>query len=60
MGLPHYSKVIRGKAIDKGAEYGSRIRGGEGSGEVGDETEDLLELLREVMVSEIVSKRRIP
>jgi hypothetical protein len=52
MGVPHYSRVIRGKAVEQGPEYGDRTRMGEGSGTAGDETEDLTELLREVMVSE--------
>lgn len=54
MALPHYSRVIKGKAINQGAEYGSRLRGGEGSGKSGDETEDLLELLLDIMVSGLV------
>ncbi|WVW78164.1 hypothetical protein I302_100115 [Kwoniella bestiolae CBS 10118] len=49
MDLPLYTRVIKGKAVSKGAEYGSRLKGGEGSGEKGDETEDLTELLKEVM-----------
>jgi diphthine-ammonia ligase len=50
MGLPHYSRVITGGAVEQGAEYGSRERGGEGSGREGDETEDLTALLLDVMV----------
>lgn len=50
MSLPLFSRVIKGKAVSRGAEYGSRIRGGDGSGEEGDETEDLTALLRQVMV----------
>jgi hypothetical protein len=50
MSLPLLSRVIKGKAVSRGAEYGSRIRGGDGSGEEGDETEDLTALLRQVMV----------
>ncbi|WWD00870.1 hypothetical protein V866_007808 [Kwoniella sp. B9012] len=49
MNLPLYTRIIKGKAVSKGAEYGSRLQGGEGSGEKGDETEDLTELLKEVM-----------
>ncbi|OCF44797.1 cytoplasmic protein [Kwoniella heveanensis CBS 569] len=51
MDLPLYTRVIKGKAVEKGPEYGSRLRGGEGSGEEGDETEDLTKLLNEVMVA---------
>ena len=51
MDLPLYTRVIKGKAVEKGPEYGSRLRGGEGSGMDGDETEDLTLLLKEVMVS---------
>jgi hypothetical protein len=50
MGLPHYSGIIHGKPVEQGMEYGSRERGGEGSGKEGDETEDLTALLRTVMV----------
>lgn len=50
MGLPHYSGIIHGKPVEQGMEYGSRERGGEGSGKEGDETEDLTALLRSVMV----------
>ena len=49
--LPLYTHVIRGQALERGAEYGSRIRSGEGSGTHGDETEDLMELLQAVLVS---------
>ncbi|WVQ79838.1 hypothetical protein IAT38_001938 [Cryptococcus sp. DSM 104549] len=49
MGAPHYTRVIRGKAVAQGPEYGSRLRGGEGSGEDGDETEDLTGLLLDVL-----------
>ncbi|WVQ69542.1 uncharacterized protein L199_007762 [Kwoniella botswanensis] len=49
MNLPLYTRIIKGKAVSKGAEYGSRLQGGEGSGEKGDETEDLTEMLKEVM-----------
>lgn len=50
IGLPHYSGIIRGKPVEQGMVYGSRERGGEGSGKEGDETEDLTALLRNVMV----------
>ncbi|WVQ98311.1 hypothetical protein IAU59_005434 [Kwoniella sp. CBS 9459] len=51
MDLPLYTRVIKGKAVEKGPEYGSRLSGGEGSGEEGDETEDLTKLLNEVMAA---------
>ncbi|WWD21739.1 hypothetical protein CI109_106226 [Kwoniella shandongensis] len=51
MGLPLFTRVIKGKAVAKGPEYGSRLRSGEGSGEEGDETEDLMGLLRDVLSS---------
>lgn len=53
MGLPHYSRVIEGGAVEQGAEYGSRERGGEGSGKDGDETEDLTALLKDILVSSV-------
>lgn len=49
MSLPLYTKVIRGKAISQGAEYGSRLRLGAGTGQKGDETEDLTCLLSDVL-----------
>ncbi|WVR04842.1 hypothetical protein IAU60_001854 [Kwoniella sp. DSM 27419] len=49
MGLPLFTRVIKGKAVSKGPEYGSRLRGGQGSGEEGDETEDLTALLGDVL-----------
>ena len=54
MGVPLFTGVIRGKALQQGPEYGSRLRGGEGSGSEGDETEDLTRLLKDVMVSRSV------
>jgi diphthine-ammonia ligase len=51
MSLPLFTRVIKGKAVARGAEYGDRTRGGEGSGQAGDETEDLTMLLRQVLVS---------
>lgn len=51
MDMPHYSRIIRGRAVEQGPEYGNRVQGGEGSGVVGDETEDLYKLLQDVMVS---------
>lgn len=53
MGLPHYSRVIKGGAVEQGAEYGSREHGGEGSGQEGDETEDLTALLKTIIVSSL-------
>lgn len=50
MGIPHYSRVIKGKAVAQGPEYGDRTRLGKGSGVEGDETEDLYRLLVDVMV----------
>nr|XP_019008251.1 cytoplasmic protein [Kwoniella pini CBS 10737]OCF47032.1 cytoplasmic protein [Kwoniella pini CBS 10737] len=49
MDLPLYTRVIKGKAVSRGPEYGSRLKGGEGSGQEGDETEDLTKLLKDVM-----------
>lgn len=50
MALPHYSRVIKGKSIAQGPEYGDRTRLGQGSGVEGDETEDLYLLLQDVLV----------
>lgn len=50
MGLPHYTRVIKGKSIAQGPEYGDRTRLGKGSGVEGDETEDLYLLLQDVLV----------
>ena len=36
--------------MTRDSEYGNRLRGGEGSGEEGDETEDLTFLLKDVLV----------
>lgn len=58
MRLPLFTKTIRGTAVNKGAEYGSRLKGGKGSGTIGDETEDLTELLMDVMVGwQIITPR---
>jgi diphthine-ammonia ligase len=51
MDLPLFTRYITGKAVERGPEYGDRSRGGEGSETKGDETEDLTELLRDVLVS---------
>lgn len=48
--VPLYRKVITGLAVQQTTEYGSR--GASGSkGVIGDETEDLYELLLQVKVS---------
>lgn len=49
--IPLYRRVIKGSAVEQGGEYGSR----DGTAPIskalsGDETEDLLELLRTVLV----------
>ncbi|WVO18313.1 hypothetical protein L204_106028 [Cryptococcus depauperatus] len=49
--VPLFTRTIRGKAISQGPEYGSRMRGGEGSGVGGDETEDLYSLLQDVLMA---------
>ena len=50
MGLPLFTRVIKGKAIERGPEYGSRNPGEAGIGSEGDETEDLTYLLTGVLV----------
>lgn len=45
---PLFQHVIRGTAVEQGAEYGHRLRS---DGVQGDETEDLYLLLRTVLVS---------
>ncbi len=45
--VPLYRRVIRGSAVEQGAEYGGRSSKG---GVHGDETEDLYELLASVKV----------
>ena len=59
MNLPLYTRIIRGKAVDRGPEYGSRLRGGPGSGCEGDETEDLETLLQDVMAGFILPSNRL-
>ncbi|XAO27823.1 hypothetical protein I312_106686 [Cryptococcus bacillisporus CA1280] len=49
MSLSLYTKIIQGKAIAQGPEYGSRLRLGPGTGQIGDETEDLTDLLSQVL-----------
>jgi diphthine-ammonia ligase len=46
--VPMYRKIIRGRAIEQGTEYGKRT---DQHGVAGDETEDLFELLSEVQVT---------
>ena len=59
MALPHYSRVIKGKSIAQGPEYGDRTRLGQGSGVEGDETEDLYLLLQDVLVCQAKAGLRI-
>jgi diphthine-ammonia ligase len=61
LGLPFYSQVIGGTAVELGGEYGSREgqgkgkEGEEGEGKEKDETEDLFELLKKVKVRFLLS-----
>jgi diphthine-ammonia ligase len=48
--VPLYRRVIRGSAIEQGSEYGTRHGDTTSPGVSGDETEDLYELLRTVIV----------
>lgn len=48
MGLPLVTGIIKGQAVEQGAEYGARSPSGTAS--EGDETEDLYLLLRKVKV----------
>ncbi|KAL7423571.1 hypothetical protein Q5752_001151 [Cryptotrichosporon argae] len=48
MGVPHFSRVIRGTAVEVGAEYGRRVGM---QGVDGDETEDLTALLCDVLAA---------
>ena len=57
MDLPLYTGLIKGKAVEKGPEYGDRSNGGEGSGTTGDETEGLTALLKRVMVCSLQAQR---
>jgi len=50
MGLPLFTREIKGKAVERGPEYGSRTSSGEGSEVQGDETEDLYMLLKTIKV----------
>lgn len=49
LGVPLYRRVIKGSAMEQGAEYGSRDAAGPSS-VMGDETEDLYQLLKLVIV----------
>jgi diphthine-ammonia ligase len=51
MGLPLFTRDIKGKAVERGPEYGSRTSSGEGSEVIGDETEDLYMLVKTIKVS---------
>jgi diphthine-ammonia ligase len=51
MFLPLFTRDIKGKAVSRGPEYGSRHMSGEGSEVLGDETEDLYNLLKEIKAS---------
>jgi diphthine-ammonia ligase len=55
MDLPLFTRDIKGKAVSRGPEYGSRHTSGEGSEVTGDETEDLYILLKKIKVCEIFS-----
>jgi len=50
MGLPLFTRDIKGKAVERGPEYGSRTSSGEGSEVRGDETEDLYMLVKNIKV----------
>jgi diphthine-ammonia ligase len=50
MGLPLFTRDIKGKAVERGPEYGSRTSSGEGSEVSGDETEDLYKLIKKIKV----------
>lgn len=50
MGLPLFTRDIKGKAVERGPEYGSRTSSGEGSEVSGDETEDLYMLVKKIKV----------
>jgi len=50
MDLPLFTRDIKGKAVERGPEYGSRTSSGEGSEVRGDETEDLYMLVKNIKV----------
>jgi len=50
MELPLFTRDIKGKAVERGPEYGSRTSSGEGSEVRGDETEDLYMLVKSIKV----------
>jgi diphthine-ammonia ligase len=51
MNLPLFTRDIKGKAVSRGPEYGSRHKSGDGSEVTGDETEDLYMLLKKIKAS---------
>jgi len=51
--VPLYRRVISGNAVEQGSEYGGRSASNAG-GVVGDETEDLYELLSTVKVGRFI------
>jgi hypothetical protein len=55
MNLPLFTRDIKGKAVSRGPEYGSRYSSGEGSEVTGDETEDLYMLIKKIKVSRDMS-----
>lgn len=55
MGLPLFTRDIKGKAVERGPEYGSRTSSGEGSEVSGDETEDLYMLVKSIKVCHLPS-----
>ena len=57
LGVPLYRQVISGKAVEQGSEYGGREPACSG-GILGDETEDLYELLQTVKVHMLLPMSR--
>jgi len=55
MALPLFTRDIKGKAVERGPEYGSRTSSGEGSEVSGDETEDLYMLVKSIKVRHLSS-----
>lgn len=49
LGVPLYRRIISGDAVQQGTEYGGR-KAQDAGGVKGDETEDLYELLLQVIV----------
>ena len=57
--VPLYRRTISGKAVEMGSEYGSRqVEGNHGL--MGDETEDMFELLSTVKVRNSIRNRCMP